>query len=326
MKAIRVVDSQPHLVDVGDPTPSEALANAGELVEVTVVSSSICGSDLHMLPAGYIEGRIPGHEFAGRTADGTPVAIEPLFGCGTCGECMSDSPKSCFVAQTLIGVTIDGGMAEKVLVPASTLVPLDAGIDLTTASLIEPLTVAEHGLNRAAVESTERVCVIGAGPIGLAAAAMLRARGVDCAVAARHPHQQVAAERLGATVVTDDEARLGGYDVVVDAVGTTESIRQAVASLRPRGRIAMVGTQWEPASFDVGLAMREVTIIPSMMYGYHQGTREMDTAARVLCDTPDIADAMISHRFPLDAVDEAFAAAAARAAGAIKVVFDVATP
>ena len=160
MKAIRVTGSQPHLVDVPDPAPVEAFARAGELVEVAVVSSSICGSDLHMLPAGYIEGRIPGHEFAGRTPDGTAVAIEPLFGCGTCGECTSDSPKSCFVAQTLIGISVDGGMAEKVLVPASTLVPLDSGTDLTTASLIEPLTVAEHSLNRAELQPGDRVCCL----------------------------------------------------------------------------------------------------------------------------------------------------------------------
>ena len=79
MKAIKVLDKKPVLVDVAEPT--------GDGVKVKVVSSSICGSDLHMMNMGFFGDTIIGHEFAGFTPDGKAVAIEPLIGCGQCGFC-----------------------------------------------------------------------------------------------------------------------------------------------------------------------------------------------------------------------------------------------
>ncbi len=326
MKAVRVVDGVAAFVDADDPTGAADDGNhAGtDLVAVSVVSSSICGSDLHLIDSGFVEGLILGHEFAGRTPDGTPVAVEPVFGCGTCRECGDGAYNLCSAGPTMVGIATDGGMAETVMVPASTLVPLPSGMDLTSASLVEPLAVAEHALNRARVTDSDRICVLGAGPIGLAVAAVLRGRHHSCDIAARHPHQQAAADALGANVVDSGETRSGNYDVVMDAVGITSSLQQAVASVRPRGRIGLVGTPWTPAEIDVSLALREVEIVPSMMYGRHGAEREIETAARLLAENPDIATALITQRFPLDAATEAFAAAADRASGTIKVVFDVA--
>ena len=117
MKAVRCHDHKPVLRDLPPPT--------GEGVRVRVASSGICGSDLHMLKMGFPIPFTLGHEVAGITDDGTPVAIEPIAPCGHCGECMQGRYNLCVMGpQAVLGVGQDGGMAEEMLVPARCLVPL----------------------------------------------------------------------------------------------------------------------------------------------------------------------------------------------------------
>ncbi|MEZ5165449.1 MAG: zinc-binding dehydrogenase [Acidimicrobiales bacterium] len=121
----------------------------------------------------------------------------------------------------------------------------------------------------------------------------------------------------------DDSVRTAdGFDVVFDAVGTTGSLREAVRRVRQGGRICVVGSFWDPVEVDMGLLMQEATLIPAMMYARTPGGREIDAAAAVLATLPALGDALITHRYPLDAAAEGFAAARDRAAGAIKVVFE----
>ena len=310
MKAIKGIDGRAQLLDVPRPT--------GEGVLVRIASSSICGSDLHLLELGFLEDRVIGHEFAGYTPDGTAVAVEPTISCGHCPACGAGNNMHCAAGLHLLGVMSDGGMAEYVMAPARNLVELPTGLALPDACLIEPLAVALHGLDRAGVRPGEQVLVIGAGPVGLAVAAGLQGRQIPCSVAARHPHQQQAAQRLGASLELADS-----YDVVIDAVGTTDSLQQAVRTVRPMGRIGLVGSLWQPATLDAQFCLKEAELIAAHTYGCKAPNRNFEEAGRLLQRTPAIAECLISHRFPLDAAEDAFAAAAARRAGAIKVVFDV---
>jgi len=310
MKAVRVENGRPTLV--------EAEAPQGDGVVVNVVSASICGSDFHLMEMGAVEGRIIGHEFAGTTPDGTAVAIEPTIGCGACGYCVAGERLDCRSGGSLLGVRADGGMAEQVLVDPAMLVALPAGLAVADAALVEPLAVAAHGIGRVGVSAGDRVAVIGAGPIGLATVAILRDRGIEPVLFARYDHQKIAGEALGASLAGDD-----GFDVVIDAVGTTASIAEAVERIKRRGRIGLVGATWQPASIDMNLCRNEVSIVPAMGYSGVAPNRDFDQAARVLAERPDIAKIMVTHRFPLDGVVEGFATAADRAAGAIKVLFEI---
>lgn len=304
------MDGAPTLVEESDP--------GGEGVRVRIHTSSICGSDLHMLDMGFAEGMVLGHEFCGTTPDGTAVAVEPILGCGDCGSCRSGHLSSCESGLAGLGITAPGGMAESIVVPAETLVELPSGVPLSAGSLVEPLAVAHHGLERARVTTTDRVLVIGAGPIGLAAVAMLRARGIACDISARHPHQQAAAEALGASLDIS-----GPYDVVMDCVATTASLTDAVNHVVARGRIGLVGTLWDPATLSMAACLKEVELLPAMTYRCRVPERDFTAAARALADQPGIEAAMITHRFPLDGCVEAFSTAADRANGAIKVAFTV---
>ena len=84
----------------------------------------------------------------------------------------------CEAGISLMGVTGDGGMPEYVTVPASHLVDLPSGLDIRIASLVEPLAVLVHAVERVRVREGDRVLIIGAGPIGLAVGAVLRSRGI----------------------------------------------------------------------------------------------------------------------------------------------------
>ena len=312
MKAIRIVDGKPAFSDYATPE--------GNGVLVRVVASSICGTDLHLLPTGMLEGLIPGHECAGYTPDGKAVAIEPFHTCGSCQACADGLIAHCDTHDMPIvaGLTRDGGMAETVLVPESSLVELPTGLDIRNANLIETLAVCVRGLDRCNLSGKEKVLVIGAGSIGLATAACLKARGIEVAMTARYTHQQTAAERLGADLKTGN-----GYDLVVDAVGSETSLEEAVSTAKPDGRILLLGNFFEPTPIVPALYQKELTVITSIAYKCTDPNRSFIEAASILFANPHIADAIITHRFPLEGAAEGFAAAAGKESGAIKVSFEI---
>ncbi len=310
MRAVRCREGQPHVADVLRPV--------GEGVVVQVESAGICGSDLHLLGFG-----LPltfGHEFAGRTPDGTPVAVEPIAPCGACARCRDGDTQLCDRGPAMVlGVGHDGGMAEECLVPASALVPLPVGVDPREGCLVEPIAVSVHGVRRAGIRGTDRVAVIGGGTIGQTASIAAQAVGATVDLRARHDRQREVAARLGAGEISGE-----GYDVVIEAAGTADALAEAALLCRPGGTILGLGSYWEGTVEAPAFTMssKELTFVPAQMYGRSGPSRDVDVAATLLALRPEIATALITHRFPLDAAVEAFATARDRAAGAIKVVLE----
>jgi 2-desacetyl-2-hydroxyethyl bacteriochlorophyllide A dehydrogenase len=308
VRAVRV--SGPGAVELREVDPV-----VGDGVRVKVVAAGICGSDLHVTAMGFPAVTI-GHEIAGTLDDGTAVAIEPVAACGGCDGCLAGHEQLCReILARIYGLALDGGMADEILVAPRCVIPLPDTIEPRDASLIEPLAIAVHGFNRAAVTRGERVLVIGGGSIGLTALAVARHRGVVADLAARHDHQLSAGEALGAGTAPGAD-----YDVVIDAAGTQSSIEEAIRRLRPGGRVLLLGSWWSPVRLGADLAIKEITLFPSSMYGHHHGSREFAEAVDVLAARPDIAATLITHRFALDDAVEAFRVAGERASGAIKVV------
>lgn len=311
MKAIRCKDHKACLHHVDAPQ--------GEGIRIKVASAGICGSDLHMLAMGFPIPFTLGHEIAGFTPNGTPVAIEPLAYCGHCEFCARGDYNLCTRGgEMVIGVGSDGGMAEELIVPEHCLVPLPASVSAKDACLVEPLSVAVHGLARVALGHNDRIAVIGGGTIGLCAVAIARLASQHVDLAARHAAQKEAGEKLGASLnVTGD------YDLVIDCAGTSDSIAEAVRLCKPGATLLLLATYWGgltlPA-FEVG--MKQLKIITSSSQARSGLTRDVDIAASALAKNPAIASTLITHRFPLEAVEEAFAVANDRASGAIKVTFN----
>ncbi len=116
----------------------------------------------------------------------------------------------------------------------------------------------------------------------------------------------------------------GTYDVVVEAAGTDSALARAIDLARPGGRVVLLGSYWDGDVTMPGLSvtMKEITLVPATMYGRVGPSRDIDVAATILAARPEFVDAVVTHRFPLDAAVEAFAIAQDRAAGAIKVVLE----
>lgn len=310
MKAVNYIGGQVEVHDVPSPV--------GPGVRIRITSAGICGSDLAMLGSGFEIAGIPGHEIAGRLADGTPVAIEPIAPCGVCEFCKAGDYQVCRAGvDAIFGVGRNGGMAEEMIVPERCLVRLPARLDVGTASLVEPLAVATHGMRRAEVRPTDRVVVIGGGTIGLCAVAAAVAIGCDVALAARHDHQKAAGARLGA------KEPAGEFDVAADCAGSASGLADACAWLRPNGTLLLLSASWEEIRLPgLAVAAKEPVIVGSTMYGRAGIVRDIDNAAQLLGSNPAIGDAIITHRFPLTAAAEAFAVAADRKSGAIKVLVE----
>jgi threonine dehydrogenase-like Zn-dependent dehydrogenase len=308
VRAVRCTEGVASVVDV---PPSE-----GDGIRVRVASVGICGSDLHL-----VAWNLPvtlGHEMAGLLPDGTAVAVEPMAPCGSCPECRSGAYNLCHLGPSmLIGTGRDGGMADECLVPPSAIVPLAAGVPVGDACLVEPLAVAVHGIRRGQVAPGDRVAVVGGGSIGQLSVAAAQAVGARVDLEARHDHQRAVADELGAGAVTE------GYDVVVESAGTESALLRSVELCRPGGRVVLLGTYWDAAMLPgLQIGMTEVSLVPASMYARTGTARDVDVAAQLLADRPELARLIITHRFPLDAVTEAFAAARDRSSGAIKVVLE----
>ncbi|WP_329530335.1 alcohol dehydrogenase catalytic domain-containing protein [Streptomyces sp. NBC_01450] len=308
MKAVRCVPPGIEVVETDEP------GGSGELVRVA--AAGICGSDLRYLRRGSTQ--IIGHEIAAIAADGTPVAVEAIARCGTCEWCAAGRHNMCRAAgRDVLGMTVPGGMAEYYRAPRSALVPLPPGLSPDDAALVEPGAVSWHACRRGEIGPGTRVAVVGAGTIGmLAAAAALRMRAAEVALVARHPFQAEAGERLGATRPS------GRYDVVVEASGSESGLNRAIELVRPLGTVVTVGV-FPPGITWPHMAafLKEARVVPSM--GYAQdvtGAREFACAARMLADRPEIARTLITHRFGIDEAAGAFEAAASRPPGTFKVV------
>jgi threonine dehydrogenase-like Zn-dependent dehydrogenase len=308
MRAVRSAGGRPEILDVGEPT--------GDWPVLEVGAVGICGSDLTLV--GWNLPVTLGHEIAG-TVDGRTYCVEPTVRCGECDQCRSGATQRCrgSAPHGILGVAFDGGMADRVAVPAECLVPLPDGLAVADASLVEPFAVSWHALQMVGATPGERVLVVGGGSVGLLTVAAARAMGLEVDLEARHDHQRAAGERLGAGVPH------GRYAITVEAAGSDSSMAMCVKKTAPGGRIAMVGMpQGDLRVPGIPFVMNELSMVGCNCYGSPHGSREFDDAARVLAENPDIAAAVITHRFPLTEAAEAFRVAADRASGAIKVVLE----
>jgi 2-desacetyl-2-hydroxyethyl bacteriochlorophyllide A dehydrogenase len=319
-------------LDHPSPQPGEAL--------LRVRACGICGSDLHWFQGGFPPPPVcPGHEIAGEVvalgADargvhvGDRVAVEPLIICGRCAACRRGDYQLCARFQ-LLGTVRDGGLADYVVAPVGALFAFPGGLEWDVAALAEPTAVCVHAARLVQLRVGDRVLVLGAGTIGLLAVLVAHASGASAiAISARHAHQAEMARRLGATHVfasEDDDARDRvlrdlAPDVVFETVGgNAATIDEALHAVRPGGTVVVLGIFTAPSSCNaLMLVGKEVRLIGSLMYGRAGGRADFEVAIDVLAKERERVAGLITHRFGLDAVQEAFETAADKKRGAIKV-------
>lgn len=320
MRAVRNAGGELAVEQV--PEPDLDGSDLTDPVLVEVQGAGICGTDLHLVTMGPMPVTL-GHEIAGIDPDGRPVAVEPIDPCWRCERCVEDRYHLCRWSKGL-GIARDGGMADLVAAPARSLVPLAPNVRPQDASLVEPLAVSLHGLQLAGVQPDMQVSVVGGGTIGLTAAAVALDLGAQVGIVVRHPHQREAAEAIGASILDlGAKGVRNKADVAVEAAGSESSVDQAVQLARPGATVSMLGAYWGTIPVPgTPFMVKELTLQASYVYDAHAGPREVEQAADLLHRRPELAEALITHRFSLDDAVEAFRVASDRRAGAIKVVLE----
>jgi (R,R)-butanediol dehydrogenase/meso-butanediol dehydrogenase/diacetyl reductase len=302
-------------VSAPQPAPDEVVIRVGRC--------GICGSDLHMThePAfGIQPGAVLGHEFAGEIVElgrsaqgfkvGDQVAVAPLRGCGHCASCLKGEPAWC-AAMVLQG----GGYAEFAVAADRQCLKLPVDTSVEDGALIEPLAVALHAVALSGLTAGARVLVMGAGPIGLGVAYWARRLGaIQVAVSDLTTLQAELAHEVGATAFVKAEgdvvgavsAALGGApDIVFECVGKPGILAQALAHVRPRGSIVLLGLCTSADSFIPFQAIsKEVRFIASAFFNM----REYAAALDVLEGGHSAAKAMITDTVALSAMPAAFEA------------------
>ncbi|RKU16316.1 hypothetical protein C6503_12885 [Candidatus Poribacteria bacterium] len=322
---------------VPDPTPEE-----GQIL-VQVEASGICGSDLHGYhhqPDKPQSPRIGGHELAGLVIDmgkgvtghekGARVAVEPINPCNDCPECYNGYYNIC--GNLRHG---GGGFAEFMVARTASVYSLPESVSAEGGALAEVYAVAVHAVNRAMVSPGDRVAIIGSGPVGLTIAQVADIAGATSIAMLGKPDGpiQIAHDAVGAVPINVDKTDAveaiqdwsdgRGADVVFEAVGgTANTLEQATEIAAKRGRVCMVGGHRTPLTFSERFARsRELTVIWSFCYGRRGGKTEFQVAIDLLAAGKLDPNPLVTHRFGLDDISEAFAVAAGRDEhGSVKVL------
>jgi L-iditol 2-dehydrogenase len=314
---------------------AEPSAGAGEVV-VRPRTVGICGTDLSIhrgtIPVTYP--RVLGHEIVGvvddgstEVAGGTVALIDPALACGTCRQCQEGRTNIC-PRGALLGRDRDGGMRDRLAVPAGNVHPLPPALDPSLAPIVQVLTTCLHAQRRMPIFPGERVVVLGLGVTGLLHIQLARLRGARVIGVTRSEGKLAIAERLGAdvTIPADgsevgevEAAASGGADLVIECVGTVDALARAIEMIRPGGRVLAYGTITErfgELPF-YELYHKEVDVVGA------RAARPEDFPASIeLVASGRVAlEPLVSDRFPLDRADEAIRAA--RAPGALKVLVDL---
>jgi len=320
-------------------------------VLVRVRAAGVCGSDLH----GYRDSTqrpgqpiMKGHELAGQIAAlgpgveglavGQRVGVEPghLVSCGHCRWCRRGDTQLCPDLGQMGGRRIHStGFAEYSLESAANCYLLPDDLSIEEAAILDVYAVAVHAVHRVPVSPADTVAVLGTGAIGLATAQVARAAGAGrVIVVGRRAAPLELARQIGCDETVDASqvdagkgarALTGGLgaDVVFEAVGgTAPTLVQAIEVAARGGRVGVIGAFQEPQILASQDCMRkEVSLHWAWSYGLWQGVPEYRIALDMLIGGRVAAAPLITHRFPLAHIGEAFAAAAdKRTSGAIKVL------
>jgi L-iditol 2-dehydrogenase len=334
-----------NLPDPGAPEPGEALVKIGTV--------GVCGSDLHTYADGRIgdtvvtEPLVLGHEFAGTIAAvgpdaldglhqplrvGQRVAVEPGLPCWHCDMCEAGHPNLCRHLGFMGLAPDDGALQDLRLCPSRNCFPLPDKLTLAEGALLEPLGVALHAVDLGKIKLGQRVAVLGCGPIGLLIMKLAKLAGAGQLVALDQFEWRLdAAKRFGADAVIDirngdaiaalRELTQGrGAEIVFEAAWAGDAVAQAVEMADLGGRLVLAGIPGDDhAHFRHSPARRKGLTFKMVRRMKHTYPRTIALASEGAVALEDL----ITHRFPLEEVDAAYALNAAYEDGVIKVMIDV---
>jgi threonine dehydrogenase-like Zn-dependent dehydrogenase len=304
----------------------------------------LCGSDYHFFTGemsaaagGSQFPRILGHEVGAtitalgpdcrpELATGQRVAMLPISACGHCYPCSVGRPNACDNFQ-LVGIHVDGGLQDLLVLPQDQVFPIRAG-DAALAAMAEPVSVAVHAVRRGRIGAAERVVVLGAGPIGQCIALVATELGaavllVDLQESRLELGRAIGAETLLWTTGDEVVARArewggpGGPPVGVDATGAPAAVRAMVDMVASAGRAVQVGMSTHEVPLRIGsLTEKELDLLGASCCD----TGDFAEAVGVVERNPDALARLVSHEFTLAETPEAMRFAMSNPTEVMKVV------
>jgi 2-desacetyl-2-hydroxyethyl bacteriochlorophyllide A dehydrogenase len=313
---------------------------AADEVLLRVKRVGVCGTDLHIFTGNqpYLDyPRVMGHELSGVVEEapagsalrgGDSVFVMPYLSCGKCIACRKGKTNCCVHIQVL-GVHRDGAFTEYLCVPQQ-FVHKAEGVSLDQAAMVEFLSIGAHAVRRGEVLAGQRVLVVGAGPIGMAALIFSRLRGaVVTALDTRRDRLDFCERHLGVTATVqigpDDEVQLSQltdgdfFDVVFDATGNPQAMERGFKFVAHGGKYVMVSVVRDTIRFsDPEFHKRETTLL-----GSRNATLEDFETVLVAMRAGQIPDAALNtHRMPLARVPADFATLLDPARGVVKALIE----
>ncbi|MCX5646785.1 MAG: alcohol dehydrogenase catalytic domain-containing protein [Phycisphaerae bacterium] len=317
-------------------------------VLLKVEKVGVCGSDVHYFETGRIGSQvviypfIVGHECAATVAAvgksvrrvrvGEQVVVEPAVPCHNCDQCNRGRENTCFNLRFL-GTPGQGGgcLCEYLVMPQECCLPTQGKLTLEQGALCEPLTIGFYAVRQSRLPRGADIAILGAGPIGLSCMVCAKTEGVrNCYMTEKIPERVQIAAQGGATWVgnplkEDVVAALLtqqplGVDVAFECAGQQETIDQAVDLIKPGGKLVLVGI---PRTDRISLSIdkirrKEITIVNiRRQNGCTQATMDLVASRKVQ------ADFMVTHRFKLDRIQDAFELVASYKDGVVKAMVEM---
>jgi 2-desacetyl-2-hydroxyethyl bacteriochlorophyllide A dehydrogenase len=318
-----------------------AMPTCGEgEVLLRVKRVGVCGTDLHIFTGNqpFLQyPRVMGHELSGVIEQAPPdshlkpgdtVYVMPYISCGKCVACRQGRTNCCAAIQVL-GVHRDGAFTEYLALPQA-FVHKAEGVTLDQAAMVEFLAIGAHAVRRACVQSGQRVLVVGAGPIGMAAMIFAQLRGgVVTALESRLDRLAFCKTQLGVaatvTLGADDEQQLAAltdnefYDVVFDATGNPKAMERGFKFVAHAGSYVLISVVGASITFsDPEFHKRETTLLGSR----NATTEDFETVLTAMRAGLIPDQALNTHRLTLAQVPTDFQKLLDPAQGVVKAIVE----
>jgi L-iditol 2-dehydrogenase len=327
MKAIALTAlKKMELVEVPDP----AIEKDTDIL-LKIEKIGVCGSDVHYHETGRIGSQvvqypfIVGHECAAtvktvgsavtRVKVGDEIVVDPAASCHNCDQCRQGRENTC-ENLTFLGTPGQGNgcLCEYIVMPQDSCYPTHRKITLEQAALCEPFAIGVYSVRQSKVSNSDKIAILGSGPIGLSCMVAAQARNVkEIYMTDKLDYRVQMAKNVGAVWAGNPdkgniveailEYEPAGMDIVYECAGQQETLDEAVLLLKPGGKLMLIGIpRYERVSFSIDqLRRKELTLINvRRQNGCTQAAIDLIASGKINLDF------MITHRFKFEDTPAAF--------------------
>jgi len=328
-------------------TPDPLIASDTDVL-IRMMTVGVCGSDIHYYTSGRIGSQIVkypfpvGHECAGiveqtgngvtKVKPGDRVAIEPAMSCGVCDQCLAGRPHTCRKLRFLgCPGQADGCLSEFIVMPEQSCFPIPGNMDFEMATISEPLSIGLYSVRQSVELEGKSIGILGHGPIGMSVLfSAIIAGAANIYVTDKIEERLALARKTGAywtgnpdagdVVMQIREQKPLLLDVIYECCGQQEAMDQAVALVKPGGKIMIIGIP----EFDFWKLQSDIIRRKEICF---QNVRRQNHCVQPALDLINSGKvdvkSMVTHRFPFNRTREAFDLVAEYRDGVMKAMINI---